>query len=53
MTWTAFWNEATNIGTMISGIGSSFPDMVIDILFAGVTLSAVWAMVKMVREVRS
>lgn len=53
MSWTTFWSEAANIGTMISNISSSFPNMVIEILFAGVTLSAVYAMVKMVREVRS
>lgn len=53
MTWSNFWNDAASIGTIISNIVSSFPSMVLDILFAGVTLSAVYAMVKMVREVRS
>lgn len=53
MTWNVFWSEFTQIVSLFTNIISSFPTMILDIVFAVVSFAAVWVLVKMIREVRS
>lgn len=53
MNWFQFWAQFSDLMRIFADIRATIPGKVLDMIFAVVGFSVVYALVRMVREVRS